>query len=96
MSRNQNVSGPLDAPAHARLFEALSDNGFATGLHHARADEITGLQEGLVLHAGAVVFKLSDLFPGGVPVVVDRGQIPRGQADQPSNAISAQRLRGAI
>src|SRR5664279_2698800 len=63
-AHRQQVRSAFATPEHTRLLEALPHHCLAAGLHHARADEITGRPKRLVEHLGAVAFKVGNLLPG--------------------------------
>src|SRR5215204_6726110 len=49
-------------PEHAGLFAPCADEGFAAGLDHTGANEVTRLTERAVLHSGDVADKVAQGF----------------------------------
>lgn len=58
----EDVFGARLGPPHARLLAPSADDGFASGLDHAGADEVARGPEGSVLHARDVAYEVSQLF----------------------------------
>jgi len=46
-------------PAHAGLFAAGTNDGFATGFHHARTNETTRFPKGAILHPRHIALKIA-------------------------------------
>lgn len=57
-SKGEDGVSALDRPEHARVFEALCDEGFAGGFDDARADEQALVSEVCVTHGVGVVKKV--------------------------------------
>ena len=55
----------LATPAHAGLFHACLDDGFAGGLNGATADGVAGLAEGSIVHAAAIMKDVADGLADG-------------------------------
>jgi len=72
-AQGDNGIGSPHRPAHARLFEPLTDDDLATGFHHSRADKEALPSEACVAHAVGIGLEVvNSLLDGRLPVRLSR------------------------